>query len=63
MDNIKINRGLNIKLQGVADKTISDAETSALYAVQPPNFSGLIPKLAVKAGHEVKAGTVLFFDK
>lgn len=63
MDNIKINRGLNIKLQGIADKTISDAGTSALYAVQPPNFSGLIPKLAVKAGHEVKAGTVLFFDK
>jgi len=63
MDNIKINRGLNIKLQGVADKTISNASTSALYAVQPPNFSGLIPKLAVKAGHEVKAGTVLFFDK
>lgn len=63
MDNIKINRGLNIKLKGIADKTISDTKASSLYAVQPPNFTGLIPKLAVKAGHEVKAGDVLFYDK
>jgi Na+-transporting NADH:ubiquinone oxidoreductase subunit A len=63
MNNIKINRGLNIKLKGVAEKTLSDAGTSTQYAVKPPDFAGLIPKLAVKAGHEVKAGSVLFFDK
>jgi len=63
MDNIKINRGLNIKLQGAANRNVSDASPSTLFAIQPPNFTGLIPKLAVKVGHEVKAGSVLFFDK
>lgn len=63
MNNIKINRGLNIKLKGVAVRSTSDAGTSAQFAVKPPDFSGLIPKLVVKAGHQVKAGSVLFFDK
>ncbi len=63
MNNIKINRGLNIKLKGMADKSISDTKLSALFAVKPPDFLGLAPKLSVKVGHEVKAGTVIFFDK
>ena len=63
MDNIKINRGLNIKLKGVAEKNISVSKPSAQFAVKPPDFSGLTPKLSVKAGYEVKAGTVLFYDK
>ncbi len=63
MNNIKINRGLNIKLKGTAEKSISNAKLSALFAVKPPDFSGLTPKLAVKVGYDVKAGTVLFFDK
>ena len=63
MNNIKINQGLNIKLKGVAEKNISNTKASSLFAIKPPDFSGLIPKLAVKPGHKVKAGTVLFFDK
>lgn len=63
MHNIKINRGLNIKLKGVAEKVCDDAGTSTHYAVKPPDFIGLIPKLLVKVGHEVKAGSVLFYDK
>lgn len=63
MNNIKINRGLNIKLKGIAEKTTSEAGTSALFAIKPPDFEGLIPKLVVKVGHEVKAGSVLFYDK
>ena len=33
------------------------------FAVRPPNFHGLTPKLVVKEGAQVKAGTPLFFDK
>ena len=33
------------------------------YAVSPLDFPGITPKLAVKAGVQVKAGDTLFFDK
>lgn len=60
---IKIKRGLDIKLQGKAEKTILKADLSGLYAVKPADFIGLLPKLIVKAGDPVKVGTPLFFDK
>lgn len=60
---IKIKRGKDIRLIGQAEKTIRDGASSATYAVQPPDFIGLVAKLEVKEGDEVKAGTVLFSDK
>jgi len=60
---IKIKRGLDIKLKGSAEKVIVDAGRSDSYAVKPPDFMGLTPKLLVKPGHEVKVGTPLFYDK
>ena len=33
------------------------------YVIKPTDFHGLTPKLTVKIGDKVKAGTVLFFDK
>ncbi|MCB9246074.1 MAG: Na(+)-translocating NADH-quinone reductase subunit A [Flavobacteriales bacterium] len=60
---IKIKRGKDINLIGRAEKTIRDGASSTTYAVQPPNFKGLVPKLEVKEGDEVKAGTAIFSDK
>lgn len=60
---IKIKRGLDIKLQGKAEKTIIKIGSSDFYAIKPTDFIGLIPKLNVKAGDPVKVGTPLFFDK
>ena len=60
---IKIKKGLNIRLKGKAVKDLAEPEMSASYAVKPTDFEGLTPKLLVKAGQEVKAGTPLFFDK
>jgi Na+-transporting NADH:ubiquinone oxidoreductase subunit A len=60
---IKIKRGLDIKLQGKAEKTILNAGVTDLYAIKPTDFIGLTPKLVVKPGDPVKAGTPLFFDK
>ncbi len=60
---IKIKRGLDIKLQGKADKTVSQDAISGLYAIKPTDFIGLTPKLIVNEGDLVKAGTPLFFDK
>ncbi len=60
---IKIKKGLNIRLKGKAVNELSEPGMSASYAVKPTDFEGLTPKLLVKAGQEVKAGTPLFFDK
>jgi len=60
---IKIKKGLDIRLKGKAAKELVETEMSESYAVKPTDFEGLTPKLMVKAGHEVKAGTPLFYDK
>ena len=59
----KIRKGLNIPLQGEAEKVFTRAEQAEAYAVKPTDFAGLTPKLSVKEGDKVKAGESLFFDK
>ncbi len=60
---IKIKRGLDINLKGSAEKNISDLPASKFYAVKPTDFPGITPKVLAKPDTEVKAGSVLFFDK
>ena len=60
---IKIRKGLNIRLNGKAEKILVKAEPSDRYAVKPIDFPGLTPKMLVKEGATVKAGTALFMDK
>ncbi len=60
---IKIKKGLDIRLQGEAEKILETAPRSEVYALKPPDFHGLFPKMMVKEGEKVKAGTPLFFDK
>lgn len=59
---IKIKKGLSIRLQGEADRTISSIN-STRYALKPTDFIGVFPKLKVKEGDKVKAGSPVFFDK
>lgn len=59
---IKIKKGLLIKLQGEADRTVSEFSSSK-YALKPTDFIGVFPKLTVKEGDKVKAGSPVFFDK
>ena len=60
---ISLRKGLDIKLQGEAQESLTDAPQAAEYAVSPLDFEGVTPKLLVKAGDAVKAGTPLFFSK
>ncbi len=60
---IKIKKGLNIQLEGKADKIFGQADLPEHFAVKPTDFHGVVPKMAAKVGDKVKAGTVLFFDK
>ena len=60
--NFIIKKGLDIKLLGEAEKTIVDLNAEK-FAIKPPNFIGCFPKVMVKEGDVVKAGTTLFIDK
>ena len=59
---VKISKGKNISLKGLAERVVSDF-SSTTYSVKPVNFHGLKPKLSVKVGDSVLAGDSLFFDK
>lgn len=60
---IKLCKGLDIKLQGAAEKKTTEVGLASTYAVSPLDFEGIVPKMLVKVGDAVKAGTPLFFNK
>lgn len=62
-NDIKIKKGLDIKLQGAAEKVTENAIISNFYSIVPDDFHSVTPKLAVKVGAKVKAGDVLFYNK
>ena len=62
-NDIRIKKGLDISLVGMAAKSISTAIKSNYYALRPEDFHGVTPKLTVKLGDKVNAGDTIFFDK
>ena len=62
MDKVKIRKGLDIRLAGEPSKQLDSFEPTS-YAIKPTDFIGVVPKLDVAEGDEVKCGTVLFHDK
>ena len=61
--HIRLNKGLNIHLHGEAHKVYANIPQSENFVVRPTDFHGITPKLTVKEGNRVNAGSVLFFDK
>lgn len=61
--DIRIKKGVSIKLTGTADRVYANIPASEYYVVKPSDFTGLTPKLTVKVGDKVQAGSSLFFDK
>ncbi len=62
-NDIRIKKGLDIKLKGEAEKTTETAVLSNFYVLRPEDFHGVIPKLISKVGTKVKAGEPVFYDK
>jgi Na+-transporting NADH:ubiquinone oxidoreductase subunit A len=61
---IKIKRGLDIRLQGKAERIrLPEKIHPSIYALTPEDYHAIPPKLLVKEGDAVKAGSVLFIDK
>lgn len=61
--DIRIKKGLDIRLVGEAEKATENAIISNFYSVRPEDFHSIIPKLVAKEGMRVKAGETLFYNK
>jgi len=61
--SVKLKKGLDIRIKGEAEKVLITEVESTHYGVKPIDFPGLTPKLNVKPGDKVLAGTPLFHDK
>lgn len=61
--DIRIKKGLDLKLKGEAAHKIAETTRSKVYAVKPSDFHGVTPKMVVKEGDNVKAGEVIFYSK
>ncbi|WP_346881096.1 Na(+)-translocating NADH-quinone reductase subunit A [uncultured Algibacter sp.] len=62
-NDIRIKKGLDIKLNGEAEKSLEQAIISNYITIRPEDFHSVIPKLVAKEGALVKAGDTLFYDK
>ena len=62
-NDIRIKKGLDIKLKGEAEKTVEQAIISNYCTIRPEDFHAVVPKLVAKEGALVKAGDTLFYDK
>ena len=60
---IKLKKGGSIKLKGVASRSVVNVPASEMVAIKPQDFHGVTPKLILREGSKVKAGTPIFFDK
>jgi len=60
---IKLKKGLDIHLEGEAEKMFGQASIGDTIGFNPDDFYGIVPKPALKPGDAVKVGTVLFYDK
>ena len=60
---ISVRKGIDIKLKGESDKVIADSKPTKLVALKPSDFPGLVPKMLLKEGEEVKCGSPVFCDK
>ena len=61
--DIRIKKGLDIKLVGDAEQITTELSLGSMFAVKPSDFHGVIPKILAKEGTEVKAGEALFYSK
>ena len=62
-NNIYLKKGLNIPINGVAAQTTKKVVVPDVVAIKPTDFRGLVPKLLVREGDKVLAGTPVLADK
>jgi Na+-transporting NADH:ubiquinone oxidoreductase subunit A len=61
--DIRIKKGLDIKLKGESEKITENALSSNVFTLKPEDFHSIIPKLSKKVGETVKAGEAVLYNK
>jgi len=61
--SIRLKRGFDLRIKGPAEKKLASEVHPSHFGVKPTDFPGLTPKLNVKTGDKVLAGSPLFHDK
>jgi Na+-transporting NADH:ubiquinone oxidoreductase subunit A len=61
--DIRIRKGLDVKLVGDAVQETVAAVPSNVYAIQLSDFHTIVPKMLKKVGDKVQAGEAVFFNK
>jgi Na+-transporting NADH:ubiquinone oxidoreductase subunit A len=61
--DIKIKKGLNIKLKGVAQQNLTSVHRSKIFTINPSHFHGILPKMILKVGAKVQVGDAVFYAK
>ena len=62
-NSINLKKGLDIPLAGVPDLAVKRTVLPDIVAVQPSDFKGLNPRLLVREGDKVLAGSPVLADK
>ncbi len=60
---VRLKKGLNINLHGEAEKVYASIKPVRKFCIKPTDFHSLTPKLVVKIGDIVQAGSPIFVDK
>ena len=62
-NHLDLKKGLDIPLKGAAAPTVAKTVKPGLVAVKPTDFKGFLPRLLVKEGDRVLAGSPVLVDK
>ena len=62
-NNLDLKKGLNIPVKGVAAPEVIKSVSPDIIAVKPTDFKGFVPRLLVKEGDKVKAGSPVMAEK
>ena len=62
-NNIYLKKGLNLPIKGEAAQITKRVIVPDVVAIKPTDFRGLVPKLLVREGDKVLAGTPVLADK
>ena len=62
-NHLSLKKGLDIPVKGVAAPVLLKRVIPDIVAVKPTDFKGLVPRLLVKEGDAVKAGSPVLADK
>lgn len=62
-NNIDLKKGLDIPVSGTADLAVTKRVVPDIVAISPSDFKGFIPRLLVREGDNVLAGSPVMADK